>query len=334
MGDVEKVKAVGRALGGLARAQKLSPERRSDIARTAALSKRTLRAIRKGNFKEKLGVSVECYVLNDERKTAVITQSGIGIILGLGDGGSRLPRFLSNAKMSNYVGPELRKKIENPLVFQGLSSGQSYELAAGFKANGYDASVLIEVCQAIIKANADGKNINPGVVRQASIIVISSANLGIQGLIYAITGFDRTHEETITAFKRFVAEEARKYEKEFPSELYMAWARLYGIPEPDRGRNWKHMHLTVDHIYAPLAKSDGKLLTLLKEAKSNAGERNAKLFQFLNEIGARALRMQLGRVLEMAESSSIAESYEAKIEERFGNGQQRLEFSFPNGSNP
>ena len=81
----------------------------------------------------------------------------------------------------------------------------------------------------------------------------------------------------------------------------------------------------------PLAKSDGKLLTLLREAKSNTGERNAKLFQFLNEIGARALRMQLGRVLEMAESSSIAESYEARIEERFGNGQLRLEFSSASG---
>jgi voltage-gated potassium channel Kch len=325
-----KAEPTGRAKGGIARRDKLSPQRRSEIARNAALSKRPLRAIRKGNFKEKLGVSVDCYVLNDERKTAVITQSGIGIILGLGDGGSRLPRFILSPKMSVYVGPELRKKIENPLVFHGVSSGQN-DPTGGFKANGYDASVLIETCQAIISASADGKNINPEVVKQASIIVSSSANLGIQGLIYAITGFDRTHEETITAFQRFVAEEARKYEKEFPTELYLAWARLYGIPEPERGRNWKHMHLTVDHIYMPLAKSDGKLLTLLREAKSNTGERNAKLFQFLNEIGARALRMQLGRVLEMAESSSIAESYEARIEERFGNGQLRLEFSSASG---
>jgi len=42
---------------------------------------------------------------------------------------------------------------------------------------------------------------------------------------------------------------------------------------------------------------------LLKALKAKDGDRAKKLFQFLNDIGARALRIQLGRVLEMAESS-------------------------------
>jgi len=52
-------------------------------------------------------------------------------------------------------------------------------------------------------------------------------------------------------------------------------------------------------------------------------DRQKKLFQFLNAIGARALRIQLGRVLEMAESSQNRYVYENKIIERFG-GQQEL----------
>ena len=52
--------------------------------------------------------------------------------------------------------------------------------------------------------------------------------------------------------------------------------------------------------------------------KANAGDRQKKLFQFLNKIGARSLRIQLGRVLEMAELSKSLEEYEAKIVERFG----------------
>jgi len=40
-----------------------------------------------------------------------------------------------------------------------------------------------------------------------------------------------------------------------------------------------------------------------KALKAQDGDRAKKLFQFLNEIGARALHFQLGRVLEMAESS-------------------------------
>ena len=82
------------------------------------------------------------------------------------------------------------------------------------------------------------------------------------------------------------------------------------------------------HIYYPLAKSNGRILELLRALKANGGERKKKLFQFLNELGARALRMQLGRVLEMCESSPGKHEYEAKIVQRFG-GQQELELVMP-----
>jgi hypothetical protein len=66
-------------------------------------------------------------------------------------------------------------------------------------------------------------------------------------------------------------------------------------------------------------------LSLLREAKETGGDNKKKLFQFLNEVGTRALRMQLGRILEMAESSKTKVEYENKIVERFG-GQYGLEF--------
>jgi hypothetical protein len=103
---------------------------------------------------------------------------------------------------------------------------------------------------------------------------------------------------------------------------------LYQIPVPDRGRPWHFKHLTVRHIYHPLAKSSGKLLKLLRAIQSADGGRKKKLFQFLNEVGARALRMHLGRVLEMAESSPDAATYEYKIAQRFGD-QGELELIMP-----
>jgi len=53
----------------------------------------------------------------------------------------------------------------------------------------------------------------------------------------------------------------------------------------------------------------------------------------VNEIGARARRMHLGRVLEMAESSADRYSYERKIAQRFG-GQQELELVAPSPEPP
>jgi P63C domain len=114
----------------------------------------------------------------------------------------------------------------------------------------------------------------------------------------------------------------------FPNELYLQWYRLYNIPVPERGKPWHFKYLTVRHIYHPLARSSGKILELLKALKSKDGYRQKKLFQFLNDVGARALRMHIGRVLEMAESSGDRYSYERKIVQRFG-GQQELDLVVP-----
>ena len=120
-----------------------------------------------------------------------------------------------------------------------------------------------------------------GKLKKTSLeIVGASAKAGIQGLVYALTGFDRTKEEVIQAFRHYVREEAKKYEQEFPNELYMQWHRLYEIPVPVRGKSWHLMHLTVRHIYFPLAKSNGKILELMRALKASDGDRRKKLFQF------------------------------------------------------
>jgi hypothetical protein len=74
-------------------------------------------------------------------------------------------------------------------------------------------------------------------------------------------------------------------------------------------------------------QSNGKLLELLRALKSKGGDRRAKLFQFLNDVGARALRMQIGRVLEMAEDSKDTAEYEARVKRRFA---IQKEFDFTN----
>jgi hypothetical protein len=135
-----------------------------------------------------------------------------------------------------------------------------------------------------------------------------------------------TREEIIAAFKLYVQEEAKRYEPEFPPELYVQWHRLYGAPVPVRGKPWLFRHLTINHVYVPLARSNGKILELMRALKAQDGDRNKKLFQFLNELGARALRMHLGRLLEMTESSPDRIAYERKVTDRFG-GQHEFDFA-------
>jgi hypothetical protein len=323
----DKKEPTGRAKGGIARAAKMTPEARSLQAKKAALVRHGLKATHKGNFKDEFGFDVECYVLNDAAKTAVISLRGLGVALGFAPGSSeRVPSFVSGAKIAPYVGRELRDKLENPLIFQGprVVAGK----ASFGTAFGYDVTLLIDLCKVIVQAESDAalQKRHDAIAKQAHVILGASAKAGIKGLAYALAGYRPEVEEVIQAFKVYVQEEARKYEKEFPNELYMQWHRLYSIPVPVRGKSWHLKHLTVNHIYTPLANSDGKLLDMLRDLKANDGERKKKLFQFLNEVGARALRMHLGRVLEMCESSADRFEYEAKIVARFG-GQQAFDLT-------
>lgn len=302
--------------GGKARDKALTDEQKKEIARKAAEARwagRTMKATHKGNFKDEFGFDVECYVMDDARKTAVISQRGMGRALGLAEGGREFPRFLNTKAMRQHAGGELSDKLSQPIKFQYVKGG-------GGDIHGYDATILIDLCKAIIRADDAGAFPKRGsrVVSQAHVILSASAKAGIQNLVYALAGYNPTASEVIAAFKLYVQEEAKKYEKEFPPELYAEWYRLYEIPVLERGKPWTFKHLTVKHIYRPLAKSDGQILALTRALKANDGDRSKKLFQFLSDVGTRALRFQLGRVYQMASEAKNQSEYEAKITQTFG----------------
>jgi hypothetical protein len=308
----------GRAKGGAARAKALPATRRSEIAKKAAVARwgQKLLATHKGNFKEDFGIDVDCYVLNDEGKTAVISQRGMGETLGLGSSGSRLPRFVSGKAISRHVGPELREKLEKPVVFQAQVGGPE----TLSQVHGYDVTILIDLCKAIIKAESEKELMHhqSDIAKQAHIIINACAKYGIQDLVYKLSGYNSTREEAVAAFKFYVQSEARDYEREFPSQLYKEWYRLYNLEEPERGRPWTFRHLTLSQVWSPLARSHGRILELTRAQKSASQERHTKLHQFLSVIGVKALRTHLGRLLGIAETSESRDQYERHVKRIFG----------------
>jgi hypothetical protein len=309
-------------LGGHARAAALSPEERSEIARKGGIAKalaRLPRATHKGNFKDEFGVDVECYVLGDEQKTAVISQRGMGAALGLEQSsGVAITRFVRGDKIAPFVGGELSQKLENPLVFQW--SPPVAKMGPPAVVHGYDATILIDICKAVIKADDEGVLLarQKQFAKQAHIIVNASAKAGIKGLVYALAGYDPDRQDVIAAFKLYVREEAREYEKEFPGQLYAEWYRLYQLKKPERNKPWKFRDLTIQHVYIPLAKSNGKILELTRAQRARSEERWMKLHQFLSEIGVKVLRTHLGQLLGIAQVSSDRAEYERNVEKVFG----------------
>ena len=321
-------KAVGRAKGGVATTAKMTPEQLAERARKGALARwgaKLPTAIRKGNFLEEFGFDAECYVLGDSNKTAVMTQRGIAAAVGLSKpGGKDFERLVQGKAISKHLGVEALAKVLHPIEFKWIYPGAKQSAVT---VKGYDADLLIDVCNAILAAHAAGdlRANQESLARQAAIVVGASAKAGIQGLVYALAGYDRTKEEVIAAYKMYVAAEAREYEREFSPELYEQWYRLYGLVKPERGRPWEFRYLTIDHIYKPLARSNGKVFTLAKSSKLEHGEKGNKIHQFLSEIGVKALRTQVGKILGIATVSDSREEYEKYISEKVF-GQQTLPF--------
>lgn len=152
--------------------------------------------------------------------------------MGLSMRGNAFPRFLASKSIAEIAGAELREKLENPLKFQWGTGGA--EQPPGI-VHGFDAALLIDFCNAIMAAEHAGTLLRRygRVAQQAHIIVGAAAKNGIRDLVYALAGYSPTADEVINAFKLYVQEEARKYEPEFPPELYSEWYRLYEIPEPE-----------------------------------------------------------------------------------------------------
>lgn len=314
--------------GGRARATALTPEQRSEIARKGGRAKALAglpRATHTGNFRKDFGIDVDCYVLDDERHTAIISKRGMARAIGMTEGGGRLNEFITGQRISPHGGRELAEKIANPLKFIWAPVGGNSPPPS--LVHGYNVTILIDICEAIIAADVAGalQKRHANMVKQAHIIMGASSRAGITNLVYALAGYDQTREEVIAAFKLYVAEEARGYEKEFPDELYEEWYRLYDLPKPEKNRPWKFKALTIDHVYKPLAKSNGKILSLLQSRRGDSATRHKKLHEFLSQVGVKALRMHLGRLVGMAETSPDRVAYEAHVERVFS---QQLRWEF------
>ncbi len=303
------------SLAGRARALKLSSDEKKAIGEKGALKRwnKTLESTHKGNFKESFGIDVDCYVLNDVFKTAVISQRGMGMALGLGDSGSRLTSFINGKMISQSLGKDLQEKLLKPLIFKVLAAGKQPPLTV----HGFDVTVLIDLCKVIVNMEAENKLFanQVNIAKQAHIILNSSAKAGIKGLVYALSGYDPTRKEVIEAFKIFITEEAKEWAKEFPDELYEEWYRLYKISKPEKNRPWKFMHLTRDQIYRPLASSKGEIYDLILGKRGE--DTHKRLHQFLSEIGSLALRRHIWKLLGIANISETQEQYEENLKRAF-----------------
>ncbi|MDB6051227.1 MAG: hypothetical protein JWR17_3973, partial [Pseudomonas sp.] len=184
----------GKAKGAAARASSLTPERRKEIARNAALAKQEIAKLPKATHGSadhplRIGdIEIPCYVLEDGSR--ILSQrgvmSGIGISRGSAYSSSdRLTALMESSALVEYVSDAVLSSLKDPIKFVHGSGG-------GF-AYGYPATMLAEICDSILAARLSGKlpARQSKIADQAELLVRGFARVGIIALVDEATGYQK-----------------------------------------------------------------------------------------------------------------------------------------------
>jgi len=300
-----------QSMGGQARAEKLTPEQRSEIARNAAdarweatdqATSRTLKATHGSPDRplriEALNLEIPCYVLENGKR--VITQGGALTALDMSPGsatkggGDRLTNFSTTKSINPHVTRELSDMITHPIRFR----------AQGNVAYGYDATMLPEICEAVLASRqADDLNKQQEhIAKRCEILMRAFARVGIVALIDEVTGYQelRDKEALQEVMKAYISGMLLEWTKTFPIEFYKEIFRLRGWVWNDGKMPPVVGKYVNDLVYDRLAP--GILAELQRLNPPNEkGYRRHKLHQYLTrDVGHPALSRRLYELIGMA----------------------------------
>jgi hypothetical protein len=332
-----------RVKAGKARANSLKPERRAEIARMAAISRWAdagkpppiLAKYGAADRPLKIGeIQIPCYVLADG--TRVLAQRGLqgGIGLSLGGGKSGARRIAELMESLSEKGIDVRG-----LVARANSPIRFIPPHGGNPADGYEATILPDICAVLINAQQQGKlgKHREHLAERAAILQHGFATLGIIALVDEATGYQdyRPRDALARILEKFVAKELRPWVKTFPAEFYKQIFRLNGWEYAENcGRPGVIGHWTNNIVYKRLAPGVwGELKRLTPRTPS--GDFKNKLFQRLTEdFGHPKLREHLTGVVMLMKYSPDWQIFMDRLDREFPQWGETLLLPFPDDYQP
>jgi hypothetical protein len=313
----------GKAKGGKARMSALTPEERKEQGRRGAAMRWSgdIKVATHGSEDHPLVVGdtqIPCYVLEDGRR--LLQQTGLIGALKMSHGGSysvggdRLAKFATQGRLKPYVSSELIERTANPIRFRTPSGSLAY---------GYEATVLADLCEAVLAARSAGvlQKQQDHIARQAEILVRGFARIGIIALVDEATGYQRERETNALSkiLEAWIAKELQAWVQTFPQEFYEHMFRLRGLEflSTSVKRPQYFGHLTNDIVYKRL--EPGVLKELKRVTPRNgAGRPTATYSQSLTKnIGYPKLKEHLGAVVAYMRISKTWDGFMNLLNEQY-----------------
>lgn len=310
-----------KARGGYARAEILTPSKRSEIAKQAALSRWNdvlPSATHQGTLQ--IGeMEIDCAVLDTGQR--VITQSGFMRALGRArqakgrayyDGDVNMPAFLTAKNLKQFISKDLE-----------VTSSQIEFRLKGRRAFGYPAELLPKVCDVFLDA-ADAHVLTPQqehIAAKAQMLIRGLARVGIVALVDEATGYQdvRPRDELRQILEAYIAKELLPWTRRFPPEFYQEMFRLRGwsYDPVSVKRPILVGKLTENVVYKRLPP--GVLEELKqKNPKNERGRRKHKHFQFLtDDIGHPHLEKHISSTVTLMRISSTWDQFKKFLNKAF-----------------
>ena len=352
MNEFDEAGPTGRAKGGRARADRLTPEHRSKIAKDAA-SKRWANSVKPSPEMPRViegysstldlaGTKLPCAVIDGPGGIQrVLSETGItNAILGTRSGASKrlkkaaeeggglLPLFVAPRQLNPFITDDLR---DGPLKSIDYVDG-------GRVVRGYDASILVSVCGIWLKARAAGvlQKQQLAKAHQAEALTLALANTGVAALIDEATGYqdDRAKDALAKIFSDFLAKERQKWALTFPLDFYKEIYRLRGwkfepwnTKRPSVIASW-----TDDFVYDRLAPGLTEELRI-KNPVADTGRRSHKHHQWFNtDKGHPKLKEHISGVIALLRAADNWEAFKRGLDRAYPKFGQTIPLQLTGGA--
>ena len=256
-------------------------------------------------------IKIPCYVLNTGQR--VFTRKGMIEALGMKRGGhfqkgsDRLARFVEGNRLKPFISRELMGAIMHPILFQITPAGQiNY---------GYEATLLIEICRAVLKARAakvlQAQQLH--IAQRCEELAMGVATVGIIALVDEVTGYqsERDANALRKILEQYIASELRPWAKTFGDDYYEQIFRLRGWPHNSKSSNRPQIigKFTNEIIYKRFPPGVLEELQRLNPTNQH-GRRDNKHFQYLTEeFGKSQLKSHLFHVTRLMKMCSTWDKF-------------------------
>jgi hypothetical protein len=318
--------------GGRARASVLTAEERKAIARTAALARWTGRPLPPGveqasdspgisgkTSKTDNGPAIPVALFHGKLKMAA-AEFAVYVL----DNGKRVMaqrevvRVLTGKRETGKLASYVNVQVLRPYLDADNITGQILQFkipGTQYVGHGYEATLLLDICDAYLRARDDGvlTGVQLDIAKQAEVITRACAKVGIIALIDEATGYQdfRKKQELQLKLQAFIAEDLQEWALMFPQEFWFELARLEGVHYSPRSRPLRWGKYIMAFVYDAV-DGKGEIGKHLRQINPDPHHRKNH-HQWLKEFGRAKVHDQVQKVVTIMKLCDNMDDFKQKF---------------------